>query len=68
MENKNKKELITGLVCDECGGTGIVIDYIAGCCRNPNEDGSCCNYPIPEPIQQQCAKCEATGYLRNESN
>ncbi len=53
-------------ICPDCGGTGIVIDYVAGCCRNPNEDGSCCNCPIPEPVQAQCCRCEATGYLRSE--
>ena len=53
-------------ICPDCGGTGIVIDYVAGCCRNPNEDGSCCNCPIPEPVKVQCCRCEATGYLRSE--
>ena len=53
-------------ICPDCGGTGIVIDYVAGCCRNPDEDGSCCNCPIPEPVQAQCCRCEATGYLRSE--
>ena len=54
------------LACPDCGGTGVTIDYTTGCCRNANEDGSCCNRPIPEPIQVQCPRCEATGYLRTE--
>lgn len=52
------------LICPDCGGDGTIVDYTTGCCRNPNEDGSCCNCPIPEPIQVQCCRCEATGFLR----
>jgi hypothetical protein len=57
------EDLMKGNICPDCGGTGIVIDYIAECCRNPNEDGSCCNCPIAAPVQTQCCRCEATGYL-----
>jgi hypothetical protein len=48
--------------CPDCGGTGFLIDYTAACCRNPNEDGSCCNSPIAEPIQSGCSRCGATGF------
>ena len=56
--------ILSSKVCPDCGGTGTVVNYVAGCCRNPNKDGSCCNSPIPEPIQIQCCRCEATGYLK----
>ena len=56
--------ILSSKVCPDCGGTGIIVDYVAVCCRNPNKDGSCCNSPIPEPIQIQCCRCEATGYLK----
>ena len=55
----------TPCICPDCGGTGIIVDYVAVCCLNPDEDGNCCNCPIPEPIQAQCCRCEATGYLRS---
>ena len=47
--------------CPQCGGDGIDIDYTTGCCGNANKDGSCCNIPIPTPIQIQCHECHATG-------
>lgn len=52
------------IICGDCGGSGIVVGTTAGCCGNANEDGSCCNVPIPEPIQEQCSRCESTGYLK----
>ena len=58
--------LLGAVLCPECEGSGIVIgiQYTAGCCGYANEDGSCCNNPIPEPIQvqEQCHKCRTTGY------
>jgi len=49
-------------ICPICNGSGYDIDYTTACCRRPNEDGSCCNIPIAEPIQIQCEKCQSTGY------
>ncbi len=50
--------------CTDCDGTGIVIGTTAGCCGNANPDESCCGCSIPEPIQEQCQRCEATGFLQ----
>lgn len=60
------QEIVASMICPECGGTGVIVDYVAACCRNPDEDGNCCNCPIAEPIQEQCCRCEATGYLKTE--
>lgn len=63
-----QNRLLCAVTCPECGGSGIVynVDYVAGCCRCPNEDGSCCNVPIPEPVQvqEQCSNCQATGVVQ----
>ena len=54
-ESNNANVLLGAVLCTECEGSGIVIgiQYTAGCCGYANEDGSCCNNPIPEPIQVQ---------------
>jgi len=73
IENENgnfAKPMLGAVLCTECEGSGIVIgiQYTAGCCGYANEDGSCCNNPIPEQIQvqEQCFKCKATGYVHTE--
>jgi len=56
---------LTEVACKECNGTGIVADVRIEprCCGNFNEFGGCCNYPVPDYIQEpkQCEKCQATG-------
>ena len=49
-------------LCPDCGGSGCVVDYVAGCCRNPDKYGNCCNCPVPEPMQVQCERCSASGF------
>lgn len=55
---------IEPIICPDCGGSGIVVGTTQGCCGNYNPDGSCCGISIPEPIQEQCARCETTGYIK----
>jgi len=68
QKNESNNIFYTPSICPDCVGTGTIVDYVAGCCRNPDEDGNCCNCPIPEPIQAQCARCSATGYLQPNIN
>jgi hypothetical protein len=53
--------------CETCEGTGIIIEYEITpiCCGNFNEDGGCCNYPIPDEIPEPhpCEECNATGLV-----
>ena len=58
----NKQPQTCYVHCDNCDN-GIYIDIIAGCCNNPNENGSCCGNLIPVQVQEQCPKCRATGYI-----
>ena len=52
--------------CPDCGGEGTYVDYIAACCQNQDEYFSCCNNPIREPVQVQCERCQASGYIKKE--
>lgn len=49
--------------CPDCNGSGTIIGTTQGCCGNANPDGSCCGISIPEPTQEQCPRCEATGFI-----
>ena len=54
-------------ICPDCNGTGIIVSerIEPRCCMNFNESGGCCNYPLPDYLQEQeqCRKCQATGLL-----
>jgi len=51
--------------CRHCGGSGILVMIRAKavCCGNYDRKGDCCGYPSaePEPYQEQCHHCYATG-------
>ena len=52
-----------GVICPDCGGTGITAEVRLWCCGAFEPDGHCCEDPDPEQIQEQCEKCQATGRL-----
>jgi len=53
--------------CTECEGSGLIIDtrIEPRCCMNFTESGGCCNYPVPDQVQDvtQCQRCKATGLV-----
>ena len=58
------KELF--IKCKDCEGTGIVTGSSteSECCMEYLENGDCCgsSVPIQEPCQEQCGRCQATGF------
>ena len=55
--------------CDNCDGTGIVIEIASRqvCCGYGSDNGECCGMPTWEhfQVQEQCAKCKATGIIED---
>lgn len=56
------------IICYDCKGEGHIINTrtIARCCMNFNDDGGCCNYPLPDQQiePQQCERCNGTGIIK----
>lgn len=57
--------------CSTCGGSGQIPNFIITpeCCGNLNEQGECCNNPIPVQDvfgSERCPECETEGEIIDE--